>query len=230
MGEHGPTDPSSGDSAGGDITSSLTAASMACRGISSSSCGAPARGKLGERRRAHYGVAMADESGAMRGGDGAEGDGGWADIGEAAIIGADGLAEVALKEGQREEAAIRLYLHLPGEAGRRRIGLRRHLKAKSVLPGWFPLLAAQQHGASSDGGFCAPAQSMHWRRRLRDWGLGQDVKGISGGKAVGGPVIVGCFYGHGPHDASGGLAGQPMIISWINQARNPKLVNSPGIC
>lgn len=36
-GEHEPTDPSSGCSAGGDITSSLTDASMACRDNSSNS-------------------------------------------------------------------------------------------------------------------------------------------------------------------------------------------------
>lgn len=144
QGEHEPRDPSSGDSAGGDITSSLTDASMACRGISSSSCRAreaSTRGKLGERRGTHYGVAKANESGAMRGGDGAEGDGGGAGLAEASGIGADGFAEVTLQKGQREEAAVRLYLHLPGEPagrGRRRFGLRRHLTAWWwQLPGFW---------------------------------------------------------------------------------------------
>jgi len=111
---------------------------MACRGISSSSCGAreaSTRWKTGERSGEHYGVAKADESGSMRGGDGAEGDGGGAGLGEAAGIGADGLTEVALQEGQRKEAAVRLYLHLPGEPagrGRRRFGLLRHLTAVVV--------------------------------------------------------------------------------------------------
>jgi hypothetical protein len=70
----------------------------------------------------------------MRGGNGAEGDGGGASLGEASGIGADGFAKVTLEEGQREEAAVRLYLHLPGEPagrGRRRFGLRRHLTSGS---------------------------------------------------------------------------------------------------
>jgi len=110
---------------------------MACTGISSSSCGgreASTRWEIGESGE-HYGVAKADESGSMRGGDGAEGDGGGAGLGEAAGIGADGLTEVALQEGQRKEAAVRLYLHLPGEPagrGRRRCGLLRHLTAVVV--------------------------------------------------------------------------------------------------
>ena len=51
---------------------------------------------------AYYGVAKADESRTMRGGDGAEGDGGGAGFSEAAGIDADGLAEVALQEGHWE--------------------------------------------------------------------------------------------------------------------------------
>jgi hypothetical protein len=63
----------------------------------------------------------------MRGGDGPEGDGGGAGLSEAAGIHADGLAEVALKEGHREKAAVRLHLHLAGNpAGRSRFSLRRH--------------------------------------------------------------------------------------------------------
>jgi hypothetical protein len=63
----------------------------------------------------------------MRRGDGAEGDGGGAGLSEAAGIDADGLAEVALKEGHREKAAVRLHLHLAGNpAGRSRFSLRRH--------------------------------------------------------------------------------------------------------
>jgi hypothetical protein len=68
----------------------------------------------------------------VRGGDGAEGDGDGAGFGEAAGVGADGLAEVSLQEGEREEATVRLDLHLPGDTAgccRCRFGLRRHLAA-----------------------------------------------------------------------------------------------------
>ncbi len=87
------------------------------------------RGRGGERRLGgSYGVAEADEGGAVGGGHGGEGDGGWAGLGGAARVGADGFAEVALEEGEGEEAAVRLHLHLAGEAaGRRGLGLRRHL-------------------------------------------------------------------------------------------------------
>jgi hypothetical protein len=51
---------------------------------------------------AYYGVANADESGTMRGGHGAEGDGGGAGLSQAAGIDADGLTQVALQEGHRE--------------------------------------------------------------------------------------------------------------------------------
>lgn len=61
----------------------------------------------------------------MSGGDGAEGDGSGAGLGEAAGVGADGLAEVALEEREGKEAAVRLDLHLSREpAGGGRVGLR----------------------------------------------------------------------------------------------------------
>lgn len=64
----------------------------------------------------------------MSRGDGAEGYSGGAGLGGAAGVGADGLAKVALEEGEWEEAAVRLHLHLAGDpADRRRVGLRRHL-------------------------------------------------------------------------------------------------------
>lgn len=69
----------------------------------------------------------------MRGGDGAERDGGGAGFGEAAGVRPDGLAEVTLEEREGEEAAVRLDLHLPREpAGRRLVGLRAHSRGRRV--------------------------------------------------------------------------------------------------
>lgn len=77
-----------------------------------------------------HSFAEADECRAVCGGDDADSDGGGTGLGEAAGVGADGLAQVALQEGEREQAAVRLQLHLVGDpAGCRRcrFGLRRHL-------------------------------------------------------------------------------------------------------
>jgi hypothetical protein len=142
QGSNEPTDPSSGDSAGGDITSSLIDVSIACGkdGDTKHFIKHVAR-KAGEKNRGtgegvsgvSHGITKADERRTVRGGDGAEGDGDGAGFEEAAGVGADGLAEVSLQEGEREEAAVRLDLHLPGDTAgccRCRFGLRRHLAAR----------------------------------------------------------------------------------------------------
>jgi hypothetical protein len=97
-----------------------------------------------------HGVTKADERRTVRGGDGAEGDGDGAGFEEAAGVGADGLAEVSLQVGEREEAAVRLDLHLPGDTAGCcccRFGLRRHLAARGG-----------RRGVSDSAVLCWPGQ------------------------------------------------------------------------
>jgi hypothetical protein len=102
----------------------------------------------------------------MRRGDGAEGDGGGAGLSEAAGIDADGLAEVALKEGHREKAAVRLHLHLAGNpAGRSRFSLRRHPTFGGGLVVAAPLLKLVEKGLRGACGSAPVDLSRRTRRR-----------------------------------------------------------------
>jgi hypothetical protein len=122
----------------------------------------------------------------MRGGDGVEGDGGGAGLSEAAGIDADGLAEVALKEGHREKAAVRLHLHLAGNpAGRSRFSLRRHPTFGGGLVVAAPLQKLVEKGLRGACGSAPVDLSRRTRRRAAvadGFGAGRGKQGSGRGR------------------------------------------------